>query len=224
MKLNYVDLLFSLEIKLERRKELWRGYLLQLRGAKVGAKFGLGRSTRLICPSKFSAGDYVSIGEFSFLDCFSTRGIKFGDHTSIDRNLWLSCGGLEGAGTGFFEIGNHSYIGCNAVMGAGGGGIVIGNNVLIGQSVTMHSESHVFTDPTLNIREQGITFQGITLEDDVWVGSNSTILDGVTVGKGSIIGAGAVVTKSIPSYSMAAGVPAKIIGTRESTNENRDLS
>lgn len=224
MKLNYIDLLLSLELKFERKKEILRGYLLQLRGAKAGANFGLGRSTRLICPSKFSAGNYVTIGDYSFLDCFSIRGVKFGDNTSVDRNLWLSCGGAEGTRSGYFEIGDHSYIGCNGVMGAGGGGIVIGNYVLIGQSVTMHSESHVFENSALTIREQGITFSGIIVEDDVWVGSNTTILDGVTLGKGSIVGAGAVVTRSIAPYSIAVGVPAKIIGTRENINEDRDLS
>ena len=150
--------------------------------------------------------------------------MKIGHHTSIDRNLWLSCGGIGGAGTGFFEIGHHSYIGCNAVMGAGGGGIIIGNNVLIGQAVNMHSESHIYEDSTLPIREQGITYQGIVIKDDVWIGSGSTILDGVTIETGAVIGSGAVVTKSIPPYSVAVGIPAKVIGTRENVDANRDLS
>ncbi|MEO8357318.1 MAG: DapH/DapD/GlmU-related protein [Chloroflexota bacterium] len=157
----------------------------------------------------------MSIGDFSYLDCFSNRGVKIGHHTSIDRNVWLSCGGPSGTGSGYFEIGDHSYIGCNAVIGAGGGGIKIGSNVLIGQSVNFHSESHVIADTSTLIRNQGISYQGIVIEDDVWIGSKATILDGVVVGAGAVIGAGAVVTKSIPAYGIAVGVPAKLIGMRD---------
>lgn len=205
----------------ERRVELFRGKLLRWRGAQVGSNFGVGRLTRFIAPVCFVAGDDVTIGEFSYLDCFSQKGVRFGSHTSIDRNLWLSCGGKTG--TGYFEIGDHSYIGCNAVIGAGGGGVRIGNNVLIGQTVNIHSESHVFQDVSTPIRTQGISYKGIVIEDDVWIGSKATVLDGVVIGAGSIIGAGAVVTHSIPPYSIAVGVPAKIVGLREKVNENRSL-
>lgn len=209
---------------LNRKFELFRGNLIRWRGGQVGTHFGVGISTRVLCPSNFTVGDHVTIGDFSYLDCISTRGVKIGHHTSIDRNLWLSCGGGSGTSGGFFEIGYHSYIGCNAVIGAGGGGIIIGNNVLIGQAVNMHSESHIYMNTSLPIRDQGITYHGIAIEDDVWIGSRATILDGVTVGVGSVIGAGAVVTKSISPYSIAVGVPAKIIGIREFVNANSDLS
>lgn len=200
---------------INRKSEILRGNLFRWRGGKVGAHFGVGRSTRFLSPACFSAGDHVTIGDFSYLDCFSSRGVRVGHHTSIDRNLWLSCGGPTGTGSGYFEIGDYSYIGCNAVVGAGGGGIKIGNNVLIGQSVNMHSESHVIRDITELIRSQGISYQGIIVEDDVWIGSKATILDGVLIGKGAVIGAGAVVTKSIPPYGIAVGVPAKVVRTRD---------
>jgi acetyltransferase-like isoleucine patch superfamily enzyme len=203
---------------LNRRFELLRGNIVRWRGAKVGVHFGLGKSTRLLSPACFTAGDDVTVGEFSYLDCLSRRGVRIGHHTSIDRNLWLSCGGPTGSATGYFEIGNYSYIGCNAVMGAGGGGIKIGSNVLIGQTVNMHSERHVIEDTTVPIRDQGISYQGIIIEDDVWIGSKATILDGVIIGKGAVIGAGAVVTKSIPPYGIAVGVPAKVIAMRENPN------
>jgi acetyltransferase-like isoleucine patch superfamily enzyme len=221
MSQNNNHILDQLERALERKVELFRGNLLRWRGAQVGVNFGLGRLTRFLSPGCFVAGDNVTIGEFSYLDCFSRRGVRIGSYTSIDRNLWLSCGGKTG--TGFFEIGDHSYVGCNAVIGAGGGGIRIGNNVLIGQTVNIHSESHVFQDVSAPIRTQGISYKGIVIEDDVWIGSKATILDGVVVGIGSIIGAGAVVTHSIPPYSIAVGVPAKIVGLREKTNENRSV-
>jgi serine acetyltransferase len=215
MNLETID---RIERAINRKLELLRGDTVRWRGAKVGTHFGLGRLTRFIYPVCFTAGDCVTIGDLSYLNCFSTRGVRIGDHTSIDRNLWLSCGGSSGSGTGYFEIGDHSYIGCNAVIGAGGGGIKIGNNVLIGQTVNMHSESHVIGDIAVPIRDQGISFQGIVIEDDVWIGSKATILDGVVIGSGAVIGAGAVVTKSVPAYGIAVGVPARVIATRDNPN------
>ncbi len=201
---------------INRKLELLRGSAVRWRGGRAGVGFGVGQSTRILSPACFSAGDHVTIGDFSYLDCFSRQGVKIGSYTSIDRNLWLSCGGP--AGTGYFELGDHSYIGCNAVVGAGGGGIRIGNNVLIGQTVNMHSERHVMSDPHVLIRNQGITYEGIVIEDDVWIGSKATILDGVVIGTGAVVGAGAVVTKSVPPYSIVVGVPAKVIGMRENLN------
>ena len=197
-----------------RQIELWRGYWLSLRGAQVGTRFGVGRSVRVEYPSCLYAGDDVTICEHSYLHCLSSRGVRIGSHTSIDRNLWLHCGGTpEDHDHGFFEIGEHSFIGCNAVMGAGGS-ITIGNNVLIGQSVNIHAESHRFDDPKHLIRKQGVSYQGVVIEDDVWIGSKATILDGVTVGRGAVIGAGAVVTVSVPPYAIAVGVPARVVGRR----------
>jgi acetyltransferase-like isoleucine patch superfamily enzyme len=156
----------------------------------------------------------VTIEGPAYLHCLSARGVHIGSYTSIDRNLWLHCGGtLDDYGHGFFEIGEHSYIGCNAVIGAGGG-IRIGNHVLIGQSVNMHAESHEYSDPDRLICEQGVSYQGIVVEDDVWIGSKATILDGTTIGRGAVIGAGAVVTRAVSPYTIVAGVPARVTGTR----------
>ena len=98
-------------------------------------------------------------------------------------------------------------------MGAGGG-IRIGNHVLIGQCVNIHAESHRFSDRHLRIDQQGVSYKSVVIEDDVWIGSKVTILDGVTISQGAVIGAGAVVTKSVPSYAIAVGVPARVVGTR----------
>lgn len=207
-------LILKMERRIDRRLELFRGYLQKIHGAKVGKNFGIGPGTRIYAPFCLTVGDYVSIGDYSLLHCLSEAGVKMGCHTSIDRNLWLHCGGGSAPnGHGFFSIGDHSYIGCNAVMGAGGG-ITIGNHVLIGQCVNIHSENHIFADPNRLIMEQGVSYQGVIVEDDVWIGSKATILDGVTIGKGSVVAAGAVVTRSVPPYTIVGGVPAKEIKTR----------
>ncbi len=80
--------------------------------------------------------------------------------------------------------------------------------------------NHVYDDPTRPIREQGITAQGIVIEDDVWIGAGAIVLDGVTIGRGSVIGAGAVVADDIPPYSIAVGSPAKPIRDRRQIGSN----
>ena len=201
--------------RIYRKLTLWRGQYAQWRGATVGTRFGVERGTVIHFPSYLVAGDDITIGEFSYLHCRGQGGVHIGSNSSIDRNLWLHCGGDPSKeGHGFFKLGERSFIGANAVMGAGGGGITIGNDVLIGQCVNIHSENHNFDQPGLLIREQGISFEGVVVEDDVWIGSKATVVDGVTIGRGAVIGAGAVVTKSVPPYSVAVGVPAKVIGKR----------
>lgn len=204
--------------RITRWQQLWRGRIIRWRGARAGLRFGLGVGTQVLHPGCLTVGNDVTILDYGYLHCLSTRGVSIGDHTSIDRNVWLHCGGTwQANGYGFCIIGAHSYIGCNGVLGAGGG-IQIGNNVLIGQSVNLHSENHLFRDAARLIREQGVEYKGIVIQDDVWIGSKVTIVDGVTIGQGAVIGAGAVVTKSIPPYAVAVGVPAKVVGTREAQN------
>jgi len=210
-KMGFATMLNRLVNMFDRRSDLFRGWLIDWRGGQVGKNFGVGRSTRILFSSgSFSAGDNVAIGDFSYINCQAGQGVKIGNYCSIDRNLWLHCGE-----TGFFSMGDFSYIGCNAVLGAGGGGIQIGNNVLIGQGVSIHSENHNFKNAHQLIREQGISYKGVVIGDDVWIGSKSVILDGVMIGTGAVVGAGSVVTRSVPAYSLVVGVPAKVIGTRE---------
>lgn len=199
------------EGRVERHMQLLRGRWAQLRGAQVGARFGLGRQVRLLHPACFEAGDDVTILDHGYLHCLSSRGIRFGNHTSIDRNLWLSCGATPDEG--YFQIGDRCYIGPNAVMGAGGP-IVIGNHVQMGPNVTITAENHVFSDPSRRIDEQGVSHLGIHIEDGCWLGGGVMVLDGVRIGQGSVIGAGSVVTKSIPPYSVAMGVPARVVRSR----------
>ncbi len=92
-----------------------------------------------------------------------------------------------------------------------GGSISIGKNCLIGPGVVLRSANHIFENPNLAIKAQGHNFKDIVLGDSVWIGANAVILAGVTIGENSVIGAGAVVTKDIPKFVVAAGVPARII-------------
>lgn len=106
-------------------------------------------------------------------------------------------------------------IGYNVFINRGGyitarGPIIIGDNVIIGPGVVINSGMHNYQDKTTLIRNQGHRILPIDIENDVWIGANAVIMPGVTIGKGSVVGAGAVVTTSIPPYSVAVGVPAKV--------------
>ena len=96
----------------------------------------------------------------------------------------------------------------------GHGGLIIGNDVMIAAGCTMIPANHNIENIDIPMNSQGLTTKGIVIEDDVWLAARVTVLDGVRIGKGAVIAAGAVVTKDIASYAIAAGVPARIMGSR----------
>ena len=106
-----------------------------------------------------------------------------------------------------FNIGGHINASC-------GGNIVIGAHCPIGPGVVMRTANHCFEKKDVHIQKQGHQIGDIVIEDDCWIGANAIILGGVHIGKGAIIGAGAVVTKDIPSMAIAVGVPAKVLKYR----------
>lgn len=115
-----------------------------------------------------------------------------------------------------------SQIGEYAVMSARKGGeIFIGDNVIMGGRVVFHTLNHNYDKKEVLINQQGVTVKPIKIEDDVWIGSDAIILPGITIGTGSVIGAGSVVTKDVEPYSIVAGNPARLIKKRgEGTEKN----
>jgi len=93
-------------------------------------------------------------------------------------------------------------------------GVTLGDDVIIGPQVIVVSNNHVWSDPTRTIRSQGLEGAPITIERDVWVGGQAVILAGVTIGEGSVVAAGAVVTRDIPPWSIVTGVPGAVTGSR----------
>jgi acetyltransferase-like isoleucine patch superfamily enzyme len=111
-------------------------------------------------------------------------------------------------GVGDVIIGNETRIGMgNVVIGP----VTIGNFVILAQNIVMSGLNHSYEDVNLPIDKQKVTTSPITVEDECWIGANAVLTAGVTVGKHSVIAAGAVVTKNIPPYSVAVGNPARII-------------
>jgi len=111
----------------------------------------------------------------------------------------------------FISIGDRSELGSGSLIY---GGVHIGSDVLMGPDVKIITRNHLFEDPTIRISDQGTVFQAVTIDDDVWIGANVVILPGVNVGKGSVIAAGAIVTKDIMPFTIVGGVPAKTIDKR----------
>ncbi|KKH16919.1 acyltransferase [Methanosarcina mazei] len=126
------------------------------------------------------------------------------------ENVNVEKGASFGSGRGIM-IGNNSGLGINSIVEKA----TIGNNVMMGRDVIIMSNSHKYEDCNVPMIFQGIKpVKEVIIGDDVWIGHRVIILPGVKIGKGSIIGAGAVVTKDVPDYAIVGGVPAKIIRYR----------
>lgn len=112
-------------------------------------------------------------------------------------------------------INDHCYITSNY-------GITIGSRTRIAEFVSIRDYDHKFDDLNIPIRKQGLTGAPISIGEDCWIGRGVMVTSGVTIGKGSVIGANAVVTRDIPAYSVAAGVPARVIRSRLDEDSKED--
>ncbi len=133
--------------------------------------------------------------------------IHLHDYAHLDRGV-----DIKTHRQGFIEVGENTYIGPYTCLS--GDSIRIGKNCMIASHSGIYANNHNFADPHRPICQQGNSYKGIVIEEDSWLGSGVRVLDGVTIGRGSVVGSGAVVTKSLPPYSIAVGVPAKVIGRR----------
>ncbi|WP_222103973.1 acyltransferase [Mucilaginibacter corticis] len=174
----------------------------------VGTHVKVRHGYQVIAGKNLILDDNVSINALSF------DGITFGDDISIARDSILFCTGIIAQkGTGI-TIGDRTGIGARAFL-AGQGGITIGNDVITGPNIQVFSENHNFSDLSQTIKAQGVSKQPTVIGNNCWLGGGVTILAGVTIGDGCVIAAGSVVTKSVPANSIVAGVPAKVIKSRD---------
>lgn len=141
---------------------------------------------------------------------------KDGGSVTLGRNVHLYRGVIVevGAGGSVF-VGDNTHIQAGCHLKGFLRDLRIGANVQFAPHCACSPYEHSIGDVTRPILAQGIESKGdIVIEDDVWLGLGVKVLDGVTIGKGAVIGAGAVVTRSIPPYAIAVGVPARVRGRR----------
>jgi acetyltransferase-like isoleucine patch superfamily enzyme len=140
--------------------------------------------------------------------------IARGGPVTLGEQTVIRAGAMLLPSSGSISIGKRTSVNQYAIIN-GEGGVTIGNSVMVAAFVGMFAGNHNFADIAVPISEQGTNSKGgIQIEDDVWIGAHAVILDGVRIGKGSVIGAGAIVTRDVPAYSVMMGVPARRVRSR----------
>lgn len=134
-------------------------------------------------------------------------GAKFGKRTVFYPGVWIQPGMN-------LSVGDDVDFALDVLVTTKGG-VTIGDRVLIGYRTAILSSNHNLPAKPNRVFGAGHTYASVVIEDDVWIGCNVTILPGVTIGEGAVIAAGSVVTKDIPPFVIAGGIPAKIIKERE---------
>lgn len=170
----------------------------------------LGKNLTLRCPGRIKLGSANFVDDNVVLDAKGNDAeINLGEAVLLGRNTILSCSSTS------INIGEDVSIGPNCFIRAGLGNIQMGSFITIGShtSIITGNPSHKRLD--IPMKHQVGSGKGITIGDDVWIGVGVRIVDGVNIGNGSVIGAGAVVVKDVPDFAIVAGVPAKIIGSRQ---------
>lgn len=190
-------------------KELRRTYYAGVL-KHMGENVQIGTGVKIVNPQYISLGDNVRIADNVTLMARGPGGITLEDGARLNDRVYLD---TESAVTGYIHIGKKAYIGTGATL-FGHKGLEIGDHALIGQNVTCTPFSHIFEETDKTIYSQGGYSKKVTIGRDVYVGMGVTIMYTGDIGEGSVIGAGAVVVKPIPEYSVAVGNPARVIRKR----------
>ncbi len=159
--------------------------------------------------------DHIRLGHGAYLDKGTylhacPNGIDIGPNTIVMYGALLHVYNFRELPHSHIHIGRDCLIGEYTVI-RGQGGVDIGDRVYTSPFVQIIAVNHVFDDRERPFVDQGITAEGIIIEDDVWLGSGSIITDGVRIGQGSVVAAGAVVTHDVAPYTVVGGVPARLI-------------
>ncbi|PWG78721.1 acyltransferase [Pararcticibacter amylolyticus] len=197
---------------------LARRFIMFVRGKVVLIKHRgflfVGRGVVLRARYQIHVGRGVTFDEGSFIDALSSGGVVLGDNVSLGKRSVIECSGsLSHLGKGI-KVGNNVGLGRDCYYGCAGG-IEIADNTIIGNYVSFHSENHITTSLEVPIRQQGVSHKGISIGNDCWIGAKVTVLDGVVLGNGCIVAAGAVLTGGVyEPFCIYGGVPAKMIKRR----------
>jgi acetyltransferase-like isoleucine patch superfamily enzyme len=198
------------------RKAFWRGRMFHSCGAGVI----WARNITLWHPAKMSIGSAVAVDEGVQLDARGCAPGQFrlGDGALIGRDCIIS------AKDGPLTIGPRANVGAGCILYAS-------TNLEIGADTMLAAQCYVGGGRYTSrgridrpIAEQPEPRRGVRIEADCWLGAGAKVVDGVTIGRGSIVGAGAVVTRDVAPYSVVGGVPARRLATRDATEHNEEES
>jgi acetyltransferase-like isoleucine patch superfamily enzyme len=173
-------------------------------------KVFLGKGVKIYNAKNILFGKNVTIENYVTIDGFAKNILFFGDQVKIGAYSTISCTShMTKYGEGI-SIGANSAFGKYTEFGSAGG-ITIGSDVIAGSFISFHSENHNYKDKNKLIREQGVSNQGITIGNNVWIGAKATFLDGSKIGNNSVVAAGTVVNGVFPENVVIGGVPAKVL-------------
>jgi acetyltransferase-like isoleucine patch superfamily enzyme len=137
----------------------------------------------------------------------------------IGRYTFVESGVTIHSTSGRINLGQRVYLSHGVTVGALGL-VEIGDFSLVGPGCYITDADHRFNDLTAPVPDQGMTSKGLTvIEDNVWLGANVVVTSGVRIGRRSVIGANSVVTRDIPAFAVAAGIPAKVVSTIRALND-----
>jgi acetyltransferase-like isoleucine patch superfamily enzyme len=162
-------------------------------------------------PFYLKKGKGATIRSCSRLDVFPFNRFELGANSTIEDFCTIN------NASGNIYIGSRTRIGIGSVMI---GPVNIGDDVRLAQNIVVTALNHNYQDISIPISEQGIKVEQIYIGDETWIGANAVILPGVFIGKHCVVAAGSVVTRNIPSYSVVAGNPARIIKQYQTDNKN----
>lgn len=194
-----------------------RRWFYRLVLSEVGMWVRIKPSVELMQPAGIILKSQVTIDPGVSIRCF-------GDDSQIvlNPNVHLDSGvNIRTHKSGQIKIGPNSYIGPYTCLS--GDFISLGKDCMVASHCGIYANNHNFANTRMPMRVQGNSYQGIVIEDDCWLGTGTRVLDGVTIGKGSVVGAGSVVTKDIPPFSIAVGSPAKVIKQRKHSRDYASL-
>jgi acetyltransferase-like isoleucine patch superfamily enzyme len=194
---------------------------MAVRGALLAPRLGssrglplIGRGVRVRNAHLVHTGSDLIVEDFAEIQGLSRDGIRFGDNVSIGAGTLIrpssyysraiGVGLVMGEGS---SLSPGCYIGCS-------GGVTIGEKTMLGPGVRVFAEDHVMTDPSLDVKSQGVQWSPITIGSGCWIASGVTITSGVTIGDGAVVAAGAVVTRDVPAGAVYGGIPARELKSR----------
>lgn len=191
------------------------GYVLRRLALKrllgsMGEGVIVGRSVTIRHPGKIHLSRGVAVDDYAVLDAKgdNNQGIFLGENVMVGRSTVLSCK------DGDLHIGDNTNIAMSCFIQSART-VNIGRKVLFGAyCYVIGGGDHVSDRTDIPVMDQGQIIRGIDIDDHVWLGADVKVVDGVRIGRDAVVGAGAVVTRNLPAYSVAAGIPARVLRDR----------